>query len=595
MSAAEQQNPRKPIPAESPDATPPPAGEAPDLSFARLLEQLEAEADKPGMDGSVSQIFATPPTQPKEPAPARPQDTQAFAPSAFMPAQPSPAQPAPVRSFAPQPAQLATTESAARDSAAFAPNPANPATVRAKAPAPSPTPQELSASAPAPPAAPPASGFAPGPPAAYSQPAPVLQSSAAAQPETAGEFTRIFTQLPTPRSAPPAILAEVAAAPPVPPPAPAPQPGEFTQFFRALDSATPPAAASPSPAGGAALLPIPPAPTLAPLAAQPAPPEAQKPAQPSQQTAQHIEPATQAFQPAPPAPPAIQAFQPEPQIPPAPAFAPPAPSPAAQPKAGAFTAFFNSPAPSSAGREIAANPIPAAPVRNPVPEPTFPTGFAEPPRSQPAAAGGFTELLRTLSNEGTPAPPNPPAWHVSTSQPTFSPAPAKLAPEQFSPQFSPLAPPPPQDSRHRDSAFAPQSSPQQPSAGEFTQLMQSLQQSTTKPAPPAVPAQAPFFDNTGPAFSQGESEYTRIIRTSASRSSEAPVPTFAPAPQTGGSASVGLPIAAPQLPKPSPPALPAAPPVKTKLQAMMPLLLAANGALLLLLIVLAVLFLRHHH
>jgi hypothetical protein len=122
--------------------------------------------------------------------------------------------------------------------------------------------------------------------------------------------------------------------------------------------------------------------------------------------------------------------------------------------------------------------------------------------------------------------------------------------------------------------------------------MQSLQQPDTKPAAPATPAQTPFFDTAGPAFSQGESEYTRILRTSAARSAEAPVPTFAPAPQSG--ASVGLPIAAPQLPKPAPPALPAAA-AKTKLQAMMPLLLAANGVLLLLLIVLAVLFFRHHH
>ncbi len=84
-----------------------------------------------------------------------------------------------------------------------------------------------------------------------------------------------------------------------------------------------------------------------------------------------------------------------------------------------------------------------------------------------------------------------------------------------------------------------------------------------------------------------------MIQGSAARSAEAPVATFAPAPQSGGGAAVGLPIAAPQMAKPAPPALPTAE-GKTKLQAMMPWLLAINGVLLLLLIALAFLFLRRH-
>ena len=62
--------------------------------------------------------------------------------------------------------------------------------------------------------------------------------------EPAGEFTRIFTQLPTPRSAPPAILAEVARPAPAATP-PAEAPGEFTQFFQALTPGSPSSSRSP--------------------------------------------------------------------------------------------------------------------------------------------------------------------------------------------------------------------------------------------------------------------------------------------------------------------------------------------------------------
>jgi hypothetical protein len=126
--------------------------------------------------------------------------------------------------------------------------------------------------------------------------------------------------------------------------------------------------------------------------------------------------------------------------------------------------------------------------------------------------------------------------------------------------------------------------------------MQSLQMPKAAPASQPAPAaptpapQAPFFESGASLASAGPSEFTRIIQGSAARSREVPVASFAPAPQASGGAAIGLPIAAPQVPKP--PAPPAAE-AKTKLQQMMPWLLAANGLLLLLLIVLAVLFLRH--
>jgi hypothetical protein len=112
------------------------------------------------------------------------------------------------------------------------------------------------------------------------------------------------------------------------------------------------------------------------------------------------------------------------------------------------------------------------------------------------------------------------------------------------------------------------------------------------PATPAIPA-APVWGGSSPAdvTSSAPSEYTRVIESSAARAAGAPVPSFSPQGTGGAPAAVGLPIAAaPKLP--APPAPPAAP---TRLQAMLPWLLAANGVLLLLLIVLAFVFLRHHH
>ena len=147
-------------------------------------------------------------------------------------------------------------------------------------------------------------------------------------------------------------------------------------------------------------------------------------------------------------------------------------------------------------------------------------------------------------------------------------------------------------------AFSQKSSPPDaaaPRPGEFTELMQSLQPSgghARDAVAPQQPAAAPFFQgNSGSLAASGPSEYTRILQGSAARSAGDAVPTFAP--QSAASpAAVGLPIAA--VPKPAAPALPE-PAGKTRLQAMMPWLLAANGLLLLLLIVLALLFLRHHH
>jgi hypothetical protein len=122
--------------------------------------------------------------------------------------------------------------------------------------------------------------------------------------------------------------------------------------------------------------------------------------------------------------------------------------------------------------------------------------------------------------------------------------------------------------------------------------MQSLASpGASKPAAAVPPAQTPFFSENAKLSTAGPSEFTRVIQGSAARSAQAPPATFAPAAPSSGGAAVGLPIAAPQMPKlPAPPAAEA----KTTLQKLMPWLLAANGLLLLLLVVLAVVFLKHH-
>ena len=205
--------------------------------------------------------------------------------------------------------------------------------------------------------------------------------------------------------------------------------------------------------------------------------------------------------------------------------------------------------------------------------------FSTPPadRSRPSPQGGsFTQLLQSLSSEPSAALANPPIPPLSSGVP---------------------ASPPPTDMRLNISpANIP---PAQPEAGggEFTRLMQGLQQPpagqsafgqlAARPAAPE-PAAAPFFSETHQQ--SGTSEFTRVVRGGAFR-------------QGGlGASAQNAPPAAPASVAPGLAIAPAKTEVKTgnqdgkskKLPGPVILLIVLNGILILALAVLAY-FLLHKH
>jgi len=593
MSAADPENQGKP------------GSDPADASFERLLAQLEtASPAGPALqDGSVSQIFSALPGADALPDPAATAVLPAHAEAVKAPA-------------------ASVKESAAfKESGAFSPA----ASIRAdESTRITPRPAGFEAAAPGVSAQPamPAASATPAAAAAPAQPVPASRAFEPAEPpgtkpqpaeakpqvaqEGPGEFTRIFTQLPTPRSAPPAILGDLPVQPVAARP---PAPGEFTQFFQARDQAglQPPATS--------AAAAKPPAPPLPEPFAPREPGAAREPA-----TREPV-PSRDAFAPQPPAMPAAldapappraasQAFAPASAFAPSPAadaaFARPArepQGPAAAAEPGEFTALFQAPfagpsAPNAGPAPAFTPPAPQPSSCAPAPGPVF--AEPEPLKPNSAASGGFTELLRSLS-DGNPAAGSP----APAQAPSFP----QAAPGSRLDAFSPVAAPAPQPSGNQfsaDQSFAarvpdpagpfapPKQAPPAGSSGpgEFTQLMQSLASpGASKPAAAAPPAQTPFFSENAKLSTAGPSEFTRVIQGSAARSAQAPPATFTPAAPSSGGAAVGLPIATPQMPKP--PAPPAVEP-KTTLQKLMPWLLVANGLLLILLVVLAVVFLKRH-
>jgi hypothetical protein len=189
-----------------------------DASFERLLAQLEtgaAPAATSSRDGSVSQIFSVLPVQ------APPPDAGV---TAVLPAHGG--SPLGKSSAVAPPAAIEAGEHTqiSLESTAFDASTTGVSTESAPPASATPAAQQAS-------------------PNAASEPPQVPQGKAPSAQEGPGEFTRIFTQLPTPRSAPPAILSDRSAQPVAASPAP---PGEFTQFFQARDQA----GSKPAAAGG---------------------------------------------------------------------------------------------------------------------------------------------------------------------------------------------------------------------------------------------------------------------------------------------------------------------------------------------------------
>ncbi len=219
---------------------------------------------------------------------------------------------------------------------------------------------------------------------------------------------------------------------------------------------------------------------------------------------------------------------------------------------------------------------------------TSPAGSAF---SQPAG-GGFTELLKALGSErpveARDAPVKAP---FSPASPYRSQPPTQGSDERIAfPNFSGTKPPS-------------ESSPVDvPRPGEFTQLLRSLQESSeNRSASAAAPSsQSPVTERSSGVSnipSAGPSEFTRIIQSSAVRASDTPlpVPVSQPAPQPNHVAAA-LPVVpaatVPHLPSVVPPIVSA----RTKLEKLTPWLLIINGVLLALLVILAsLLLLRHSH
>ncbi|KAA6461945.1 hypothetical protein DYQ86_09895 [Acidobacteria bacterium AB60] len=248
---------------------------------------------------------------------------------------------------------------------------------------------------------------------------------------------------------------------------------------------------------------------------------------------------------------------------------------------GSFTQIFNSPPPRQG----------SAPAPAPVPAPV--------PRSSQAPSWDNDPIFRPKN--ATPAEPSPSVTSLIASLGTPGGAPAggrQSEPVPYRPE--PVATPSPVSPPRADA-----------DAGGVTRLIQRLAQSAPEPAPTPV---AP------PPVSSGPGEYTRIIArmdappaeppaAAAPAAAAPPAPAFAfpaapslpaappmphVAPSAGGphapkfAAPAPAAIPMPQAPKPPAIPVPALAPPKSKLEAMVPMLLVINTFLLLVLLVVVI-------
>jgi hypothetical protein len=316
----------------------------------------------------------------------------------------------------------------------------------------------------------------------------------------------------------------------------------------------------------------------------------------------------------------------------------PAPADAAQ---GEFTRVFASgmtPANTPPAKTIQ-EPRPAPPAANP----SRAKGFSSPGTSDSASAGSFTQFFNSTPSAAPPrssapvpssmppSPSNPPpapdmSWK---DDPIFKPAPKPSSTDQSSPSvtgiLSSLASPggsptsrQPEPAAYRPDPLASYAPPKpaEPSASEpggVTRLIKRLEQQQAAPPPPPPSAPAP------PPASSGPGEFTRMMKglgsnPAASAPPAAPppqaaspaFPTFTPPPFTPPApppmpaaapphaAAPSPPVfAAPVLPPvPKPPAIALPPAPKSKLEAMVPILLVINTFLLLLLLMVVIFLIK---
>jgi hypothetical protein len=418
-----------------------------------------------------------------------------------------------------------------------------------------------------------------------------------------GMFLRAFGEEPKADPKPADPLAGMPAAAsahpevnrPTPPPAGA---GEFTQMFQRVESRQP----SSSSSGEIPLRP-------------PAPPAAQIPPQPPVQHAPDRSPGefTKVFvsgQPTTSTPlKNVDENTRSTHLPPmspsrAKGFSSPGVSGSASGE-GSFTQVFKTAAATTSFPPAPARP-PAAPPA-PAPKPSWNNDpiFRNPPGASPEEPNSpsVTSILASLASPGNSSPAR------GTDTPAYRPDPTP-----HTPPFMP-----------RESTEA--------SAGSVTQMIQRLAQTPAEPPPPAPPIVAP------PPVSAGPGEFTRMISRSELTSPPAepppapqaaapapfaypplpPMPAFTPPappqlahpaapPMPAFAPSAAAPAPAPRFTPPASPAVPAIPipaapkppalaapalaPPKTKLEAMVPILLVINTFLLLVLLIVVIFLIK---
>ena len=301
---------------------------------------------------------------------------------------------------------------------------------------------------------------------------------------------------------------------------------------------------------------------------------------------------------------------------------------------GEFTKIFvggNSTPPASSGRitDESARPVPP-------PAQGASRGFSSPGSSGAASGeGSFTQIFSTpsprQSNPPTPSSPRNSAWN---DDPIFRPAQNAAPPEPASPSVTSLlsslgtpggspagrqAEPVPYrpETNPRSSPLA-SSEPSDASSGGVTRLIQRLAQTPVEPAP--IPQAGAAATPAPPPANSGPGEFTRIISRGSAPAAEPPMPAAQAAAPAPAPASFALPAAL-HLPAAAPPAIPAAPrvapppmplapmpaavapkppavaapalaPPKSKLEAMVPILLVINTFLLLIVLIVMIFLIK---
>jgi hypothetical protein len=378
---------------------------------------------------------------------------------------------------------------------------------------------------------------------------------------------------------------------------PAADPGEFTQLFTGLGSPQTPARS--------AVPPVEPPPQVA-TAVVKSPLQAQPEQSGGDVTRLFVPGATPASNTPPPKSPENTSRHATPPPPPpssrSKGFSSPGVSDSASPD-GSFTQFFST---SPAGQPAR----PAAPVQSfaqPAPQPSTPPPadiawkddpFFNPPAkpsSPDTPAPSITSMLSSLASPGTPP---------SGSR---QPDPAPYRPEP-APSYAPAKPAPPasdpggvtqllrrlDDLPTSQAAAAPPAASAPPPSqgpGEFTRVISAFGRPLAgappapPPARPAAPGASPFAP---PPFAPPAPPPMPAMKPPSFPAVAPPPPAPAPSPGPAAFAAPSI----PPLPKPAPPPLPALAPPKSKLEAMVPVLLVINTFLLVLLLVVVIFLIK---